>query len=365
MDHIVGHLDIDYFYAQVEEVINPELKSKPVLVCVFSGRTDESGVVSTSNYVARKYGVKSGMPIKVAKKLLMNVDAKFLPARIDKYNEYSSKVMNVLKNFSDSVRQTSIDEAYFDITHKSEFNFEKAKEICRQIKERILESTNLTASIGVGPTHVIAKIASDLCKPNGLLVISKDEAKEFVSSLAIEKLPGIGSKTAQVLHKIGITKLGEISRYDPSLLYSKIGKKLARNLYNTINLADEESIARQVSKGQLSRIITLPMNTRDPTVVSEHLNRLIYDLQMKLDQAHLVFRTITFTAIYTDLSIKTKSKTLTQYVRTLSEIRPKLMELILDVCLSSQKEIRRVGIKVSDLCESRNQASLADYFSAQ
>src|SRR4030067_634377 len=173
---IILHVDMDYFFAQCEEREHPELKGKPVVICVYSGRGGDSGAVSTSNYEARKFGIKAGIPISRAKKL--NPDAIFLPVNMGLYRSKSNEIMDMLRGFSDIVEQESIDEAFCDITDKVA-DFDEAKKFAAQIKDAIRQKVGLTCSIGVAPNKLIAKIASDFKKPDGLTVVKPEEDMRF------------------------------------------------------------------------------------------------------------------------------------------------------------------------------------------
>ena len=161
---MVGHLDLDYFYAQVEELENPSLRDLPVLVCVYSGRTEDSGVVSTANYRARELGVRSGIPIAIAKKRLAGKDAAFIRMDREKYEGYSERVMEILKENADVVEQTGIDEAFFDITKRSGGSFEAGAELASAIKSQILQRERLTSSVGLAPTEDIGETGLGLQK---------------------------------------------------------------------------------------------------------------------------------------------------------------------------------------------------------
>src|SRR5882672_7936397 len=153
---MIGHLDLDYFYAQVEEVEAPSLKDTPIVVCVFAGRTEESGVVSTSNYKAREYGIRSGMPIALAKRRLTGVEAAFIPMDRGKYEAYSERVMEILRSQVDVLEQAGIDEAFFDITKRTGGDYEAATTLALELKARIFKEEKLSCSIGIGPNKVAA-----------------------------------------------------------------------------------------------------------------------------------------------------------------------------------------------------------------
>ena len=241
-DRIILHIDFDYFFAQCEELRNSEIKQYPVLVCVFSGRTSESGVVSTCNYVARKYGVRSGMPINVAKSKLAKIHSVILPLDLPYYRKISDKTMKIISKYSNKMEVIGIDECYLDITGKTGLDFKTANETAIKIKEDIMSSIGISCSVGVSYNKIFSKIASDYSKPNGLFLIYPDMINQFLSTLAIEKIPGIGPKNKRNLEKIGITNGLELINLDIDTLVHNIGnKKLAIKLHNMIIIAACES----------------------------------------------------------------------------------------------------------------------------
>ena len=178
---IVLHVDFDYFYAQCEELRNPELKSKPVAVCVFSDRGGDSGAIATANYVARKYGVKSGMPIKFAKKRLEQVtDAVFLPTDFDYYSDISQKAMMTMRQYADIFEYVGKDEAFIDVSKRCEVDFNKASHIAQQLKNAVREAVKMTCTVGVSANKLVAKIASDFKKPDGLTIVPPDKIESFL-----------------------------------------------------------------------------------------------------------------------------------------------------------------------------------------
>ena len=168
-DRIVLHVDFDYFYAQCEEIRNPQLKGKPVVVCIFSDRGGDSGAVATANYTAREFAVKSGIPIAFAKSRLKdNPEAVFLPADFDHYSDISSSAMRIIESFADVFEYVGRDEAYLDVTERTNLNFDRAGHIAQQLKNEIQHKLKMTCSVGVSPNKLISKVASDYKKPDGL-----------------------------------------------------------------------------------------------------------------------------------------------------------------------------------------------------
>src|SRR5512137_1881624 len=180
---IIMLADFDYFFAQCEELRNPTIKDKPVVVGVYSGRTEESGAVSTSNYIARKYGVKSGLPLFLAKKKLEGTDAVFFKVDHEYYDEISSRIMEIFRSYASALEQVSVDEAYLDVTEEVGGSFEKAGEYAQKIKADVKTQVGITFTIGVGPNKLLAKIACDSQKPDGLTIIRPNEAKTFLAPL--------------------------------------------------------------------------------------------------------------------------------------------------------------------------------------
>jgi len=242
---VIGHVDLDYFYAQVEEVENPSLKGKPVVVCVFSGRTEDSGVVSTANYKARELGVGSGMPIVLAKKKLEGKDATLIPVRHDKYEAVSEKVIQLVRDRVDVLEQTGIDEAFFDVTKSSSGDYSAARSRATEIKRAIQDSQNLTASIGLGQSKVVAKMASDSMKPDGLTVVTPESTIDFLSPLPVIRLYGVGPKTAQALESLGIRTVGDLANSSATKLEGRFGRKLATYLHSAATGTDEEPVAER------------------------------------------------------------------------------------------------------------------------
>jgi len=362
LSRIVGHLDLDYFYAQVEEVEAPSLKEVPVLVCVFSGRTEESGVVSTSNYKAREYGVKSGMPIALAKRRLDGVEATLIRMDHGKYEVYSDRVMEILRAEVDVLEQAGIDEAFFDITKRTRGDYDAAAALGLGIKDRIFREEKLTCSIGIGPSKVVAKIASDFKKPNGLTVVTHDKALAFLSPLPIERIYGVGPKTAKLLEENGIMTISELASRPIERLEDLLGKKLAVYLRNASNGVDDEPVIDRRGISQLSRIITLKQDTHDLDQIVAALLPALRDVHEKLISKSLFFRNVSAIGILKDLSLHTRSKTLETPTNDYSVLEREVRELF-DVLLREPGDLRRAGVRLGELQDMMDQRSLTEFTS--
>jgi len=356
---VVGHLDLDYFFAQVEEVHNPSLGGLPVLVCVYSGRTEDSGVVSTANYKAREFGIKSGMSIALAKKRLKGTDARFLQLHHEMYEDTSERIMSLLREETDAIEQTGIDEAFFDITGKSKNDFALAASTASEIKREVLRREKLTCSIGLGPNKVVAKLASDFRKPDGLTVVPPQSVRSFMDPMSVDRLYGVGTKSSALLKEKGITTISDLASADFPLLEGLFGRKIAVYFRDAANGVDDEPVREKSGITQLSRIITLKKDSQDLNVILMQLQPTFENLHGRVTERALVFKSISVIGILPDLSIRTRTKTLdkpTAQLSAIAENAPLLLESLLKEC----GELRRVGVKVADF-DAKAQTSLAEF----
>jgi len=359
---VILHVDIDYFYAQVEERENPSLKDKPVVVCVYSGRTEDSGAVSTANYIARKHGVKSGMPITLAKKTLKdNKDAYFVGMRKEYYETVSDTIMDILRGFAGMFQQVSIDEAFLDVTQKIQGDFNKVPDCANRIKQEVRSKERLTCSVGVGPNKLIAKMASDVEKPYGLTVITPENVSNFLNPLPVGKLFLVGPKTEERLNEIGVKTIGELSEVEIERLVDDFGERFGEYLYRASRGIDNVPVL-QKEITQLSRIATLKKNTMDVEEILPLANSLAHDVYRKSFDEKKDFKSISIIAIMEDLSIHTRTKTLEVATNSLDVIKKSVQELF-ELFLDENQEVsvRRIGVKVSGLKAKTGQTSLIDF----
>lgn len=362
MVRVIGHIDLDYFYAQVEEVQDPSIKGKPVLVCVFSGRTDDSGVVSTANYEARKLGISSGMPIILAKKKLKGGTGVVIPVHREKYEAASEEVMRLVGDRVDILEQTGIDEAFFDVTKSSNGDYSAARNTAVGIKADVMKSQGLTASIGLGRSKVVAKMASDFVKPDGLTVVTPESTMDFLAPLPVIKLYGVGPKTSQVLEQLKIHTIGDLANSNVADLEPRFGRKVAAYLLQAAKAEDEDPVTERQETTQFSRIITLKQNTKDARAAFNELLPAIEDLHHRLLSRGVSFRTLSAIGVLTDLSIRTKSRTFENPTESLLARKNEILALLQELVGSIDKELRRVGIRVSGLSDVENQTSLTQFY---
>jgi len=365
MQRVVLHVDMDYFFAAIEERENPDLQGKAVVVCMLSGRSELSGAVSTCNYIARESGIRAGMSCSKAKKL--NSEAVFLPVRKDFYTSVSDRIMEILRSYTDvretgeAFEQISIDEAFLEITEKTGGDFNLAFEVGTQIKNEIKDKEKLTCSVGIGPNKLIAKMASSVQKPDGITVISPEKLENFLWPLKVSKLWGIGNVTTGKLQEMGIVTVKDLAEHDVIDLISTFGKTRGIWLKQAAAGIDNSPVKERNGSEQIGRIATLPEDTLDINLISQLLDRLSGDVISKLDSRELSFRTITVTVINSKFKMYTKSRTLNHPTYSKEVLLEVTREILNEFLSESWTELRRVGVRVGELQKRVGQKSLFDY----
>jgi DNA polymerase IV (DinB-like DNA polymerase) len=356
---VILHVDMDAFYASVEAK-RRDLQDEPVVVCVYSGRTEDSGAVSTCSYEARELGVHAAMPIKQAKNIAEDSekDLNFVGMDKEYYDRFSDRIKNeVLEDYTETIEKASIDEFYLELETE---NFEEAEETAEEIRKRVPEEFGVTCSVGVAPNRLVAKIASDREKPEGLTVVRPGEVQEFMSSLDIGEIHGIGDKTVEKLNELGITSVKELAEAEPALLVREFGQNLGMKLREKARGEDDSEVEESMQK-QVTRITTLDENSRDPSFVTEVFPELASDIVERLEEKNLDFGSVTLIAIDTEIEMHTRSTSLKARVRdeeVLVEKGEKLLEKFLE---NFDGRIRRVGLRASDLKKRKGQKSMSDF----
>jgi DNA polymerase IV (DinB-like DNA polymerase) len=342
-------VDLDYFFAQAEEIRNPSIRTKPVVVCVYSGRTLDSGAVSTANYMARQYGVKSGMPIFMAKRKLENVDAVFLPVDHKYYKLVSDRITAVLRGHADAFEQVGIDEAFLDVSYRVGQDFGKAKLLAQEIKQEIQTKEQLTCSIGVGPNKLIAKIAADIHKPDGLTVVRSEQMHDFLLPLPVGSLIGVGKKTEDRMSSLGIKTIGDLAKSNVQDLKEVFGKTLSTYFHDASLGIDEEPVKEAGEAESISRIVTLKINTRDLQSILDRAYDLCIEVHADLVQRGMAFESVSVIAVMADMSVHSRSKTLEESTNELAAFKSTVEKLSARLLEESDQPLRRVGVKVAGL----------------
>jgi len=363
LERVVFHIDFDYFYAQCEEVRNPELKIKPVCVCVFSDRGQDSGAIATANYIAREYGVKSGIPISFAKKRLeQRSDAVFLPVDFEYYSKITEKAMKIMKENTDIFEYVGRDEAYLDVTKRVEGDFKKANHLARQIKNKIREELKLSCSIGVSSNKLISKIASDYQKPDGLTIVEPDKIEKFLEQLNVRVIPGIGKKTEQRFKEMNLETIQDLKKIDVFTLNKEFGRKNGTYMFNAIRGINNEPVKEKEESTQYSKIITLKKDSKDYDFLLENLQELCKQVNNVIKKNNKMFRSVGIHFVQSDLTNKSKSRMLKNSTNSVEELERNAEQLLQDALENQTITVRRLGVKVADLTEIKGQSDITNYF---
>ena len=344
MSRVILHIDMDAFFAAVEQLDQPELRGKPVIVGADPKGGKGRGVVSTCSYEARKYGIHSAMPISQAYKRCPG--GIYLRGRMQRYQEMSRQIMKIMYDFSPAVEPLSIDEAFIDITGCIKL-FGSPRIIAMKLKESIKSQTKLTASVGVAPSKFVAKIASDLEKPDGLVIVEENEVRNFLRPLPISKMWGVGKKTEPILLKLGIQTIGELADYSQSKLIKYLGKA-GIQFWNLANGIDNRSVTPYTDAKSLSHETTYSEDTDDVQKLKQTLFYLSNEVSQGLRKENLKGKTITLKIRLSDFSTFTRSKSFAHYINSSKEIFDVAMQLFTSFNRMSKK-VRLLGIAVSNL----------------
>ncbi len=356
MNRIIFHVDMDSFFTSCETRENPELGGKPVVVGADPKKGLGRGVVSTCSYEARAFGVHSGMPISKAYRLCPN--AIFLPVNFRLYWSVSENIMHILRKYAVKFQQTSIDEAFLDLTGRVDFN--DSEKLARRIKDEILEKEKLTCSIGIGPNKLIAKMASDFNKPDGITVVKIEDVKDFLFPLPVRKLYGIGKKTELVLNELEIETIGDLAKQNVQMLQGQFGK-FGIYMHSYANGVDESEVTEEYGVQSIGREITFEEDTSDTIVLNETLDALVEDVYSALMESVNLFRTVTLKIRYENFETHTRQKTLARSSADLNAIKDTAMEL-LPHFIESKKRVRLIGLRLSNLSASEDQKTLKAFY---
>ncbi|MGD6811068.1 MAG: DNA polymerase IV [Candidatus Bathyarchaeia archaeon] len=350
---VIFHLDMDHFYTAVEERERPEIKGKPVVVGSDPKQGKGRGVVSTSNYEARKIGIRSGLPISHAWKLCST--AVFLPPNFPLYIKVSDEIMQIARKYADKFEQWGIDEAFLDVSKKAQSPAE-AEPLAKQIKQEIKKKTFLTCSIGVGPNKLIAKVASDYQKPDGLTIVSEADAEKFLAPLPVRKLLWVGRKTETKLKELGINTIGDLASFDPTILTAHFGV-MGLQMHLNAKGIDKSEVESRSGVKSVSHETTFEEDTSDADMVLKALLALCVEVQKEAETQHLLFKTVTLKIRYENFETHTRSKTLPFLTCRLRDLEKTAKEMLL-ANLRVDRKVRLIGVRVSSLVSYEKQKTL-------
>ncbi len=341
------HIDMDAFFASVEQHDQPALCGLPVIV-----GGGARGVVSASSYEARKYGVRSAMPMFMARKLCPK--GCFVPVRMRRYMEVSRQIITVLKEFTPLVEQVSVDEAFLDAGELVE-KFGPPEELAALIKQAIYGVSGLTSSVGLAPLKFLAKIASDLNKPDGISVIYPEQVDAFLQTLPLERIPGVGRQTMKIMQALGVLTAGDMRKYPQSFWERRLGKMGALLYQRACGIDQREIVTYRAPKSE-SAENTFPHNTRNLAELEGWLRKQAARVSASLRKQGFAGRTITLKVKFADFSQITRSKSLEQRVADEETIYNTASALL--QALELEQDVRLVGLGVSNFDATERQIQL-------
>ena len=345
---MILHIDMDAFFASIEQRENKELQGKPIIV---SGNSKRS-VVSAASYEARKFGIYSAMPVFMAKQKCP--DLIIVRGSMRKYANYSDRIMEILHKFSPLAEKISIDEAFLDIKGSTRL-FGTPEKIGYKIKKRIKNEIDLSCSIGIAPLKFLAKIASDIDKPNGLTIIKENQVMQFISKLPIQKVPGVGKTTMKNMEILQIKTLGDINKYNIKILNKKFGK-MGYRLLELANGIDKSIVKTDNMRKSISNEKTLLKDTFDFQIIKQILLGSAQSVGRTLRKKNLVCQNVFIKLKFSDFSQITRNKKLNSPICSSTDIFDKALDIYKKIKL--KKKIRLAGVGVMDLKNKNNHGQL-------
>lgn len=343
-------MDMDAFFAAVEQQRHPELRDKPVVIGG-GGDPTRRGVVSTANYEARKYGIHSGLPLMTSYKLCPQ--AVFLPVDYDEYVRVSMMFKAVLRRFSPIMEDVGIDEAYLEL---SEIDT-PPDQISKGIKEGIMEATGLTCSIGIAKNKLLAKIASDMNKPNGLTLINDGDIERLIWPLPVRKLQGVGAKTEVHLKEMGINTIGQLAAMSFEQSIEAFGKSYGHYLYEASRGIDDSPLVTYWEPKSISRETTYQIDTDNWQIIAKTLAELTKETVAELVDREYTCKNVTVKIRFSDFKTQTRAKTMESVADRLEVIRQTAFVHCLSNFALKGKKVRLVGVRLGGL-EKKSEAVL-------
>ena len=346
MDRIVLHVDMDAFYASVEQRDDPELRGQPVIV---GGTPSDRGVVAAASYEARRYGIRSAMPTSRALKLCPH--ARIIRGRMGHYREVSNQLRDLMRSYTDLVEPLSLDEAYLDLSPTLE-DFDAAERVGQELKHRIREATQLTCSVGIAPNKSVAKLASDHAKPDGFVVVRPQDVQGFLGSLPVGTLSGVGTATGRKLRDRGVRTVSDLRDLSLQQLTEAFGK-WGVVLYQRARGEDDRPVNPDHDPKQLSRETTFATDRREIEDLLSVLDELADEVAADLHAEGRRARTVQIKARYADFTTITRSVTLTESIDDVRVIREAARLLFRHRVEQHHHGFRLLGVGVGNLCDAR------------
>jgi DNA polymerase-4 len=334
------HIDMDAFFSSVEQKRHPELVGKPVVVGG-EGDPTKRGVVSTASYEARMFGIHSAMPLRTAYKLCP--EAIFLPVDYEEYSRVSGEIKAILKAFTPMIEDVGIDEAFLDISSVDR----PSEEIAREIKKRIKDEMGLTCSIGIAPNKLLAKMASDMQKPDGLTVIMDNDIQSRIWPLSVRKLWGVGPKTEAYLKEMGVQTVGDLASLSLDKLIEEFGQSYGSYLYEASRGIDESLLVTRWEPKSISRETTFQRDVDNWQVIAKTLAELTKEVVINMKEEGYQGRTVSMKIRFNDFKTYTRAKTLSRHTDSEEEVRKAAFDCLRRIEL--KKKVRLIGVRVSHL----------------
>lgn len=338
---IIAHVDMDAFFAAVEERENPAICGKPVVVGADPQGGRGRGVVSTANYEARKFGIHSALPISQAYRLCPQ--AVFLPVDGALYGEVSRRVMAILRPFAFAFQQVSVDEAYLDMAPCG--GYAEAKEAAYRIKNEIKKRERLSASVGVGPNKLIAKIASGFQKPDGLTIVEPEQIQSFLDPLAVSAIPGIGPKTGAKLFAAGVQTIRDLRTFEKTRLREMFGV-YGEGLHEAAHGRDSSPVCEDHETKSIGRQTTFPRDLNNQAELTATILDLARDVYAEARQNQFPFSTVTVTVRYANFETHTKAHTAKCSIKSIEAVNAEALRLLFPF-LQTKRMVRLLGVRVS------------------
>ncbi|MGC6479988.1 MAG: DNA polymerase IV [Flavobacteriaceae bacterium] len=358
IDRKIIHVDMDAFFASVAQLDDPSLRGKAIAV----GGKSERGVVAAASYEARKFGVRSAMSGVLARKLCPHLI--FVPHDFDRYKEISQQIRSIFFEYTDLVEPLSLDEAYLDVTHNKK-GLPSATLIAKEIRQRIFEELNLTASAGISVNKFIAKVASDVNKPNGQKTVGPDEVLPFLEGLEIKQFYGVGAKTKEKMYQLGIFTGADLKKHPADFLVEHFGKS-GQYYYDAVRGIHNSPVKTERIPKSVGAERTFEQNYSSTIFLEEKLHQVMDSLIRRLERQPQAAKTITLKLKYSDFTVQTRSRTLAYYISDKALITDQAISLLHQEKLKNS--VRLLGVSLSNFKSQQQPASkptLEDMSSAQ